>query len=1009
MNKKFSTLVAVLLAAGAWTTLEAKVVEVAAPQIGNAYVIGTDVVNGKIATLLKADGTATSEATDATAAEVWTLEAADESNFYLKNSKGEYLIFDTNKSSEGFVGYSTETTNAVKFKLDGNKLLVAEQVPSTGNSYFKVNDAFTLTAEGAKVDYNADPEATELAFALYTSEEAPAGMPGLDEVITNNGEVNKETLTADITVPAPFNIKAGEIYLSVTTDDNGNYVLVTKADDQVKELNASNSLAASWEWRNGYLVSTAASRADKPAYLTYDSESETYGVAYNRSDATNFATENAGIADVTVTVSATSLIADEDTYAQSYEGIIAEAGDLKLLTSTTGDYVIVKLGDNFLYADAATGSVEAKTSMGLTTANYKGYLWKVARSSAGANAYNYTFTSLAENGGKAIAWELNGTTTFVANTASLNGLTLTNNGMPVTDQATTGATKAIVALYEAPTIVFTADELNDILKPGFGMTVKIAENNNNAIEGVEVFGKTMYAVQAGIGGRAIQIVDELKDDKKTPADDANYLVLDKAGWDGISANSQLNGEFIWVSAKDLADADLNKNWHSTFEFRYSAGKPDTDVLETLYVPGVGASAYILSVNGINYLTTKKSISGTETWPYIKLAPQNIVDVKTLLGKYWNITFAEKTVSNPNEEYKLNGGVVAVVQREGATTPKADYVKASSVLLTSPEAQWGVVAVSGSTFTLQNRENPDVKIEGVTLRYDEATKLYTIYTNNTTNPELDGDVVKLASHTITGTVHMDGFMDAKPAELRNKVFHIGQYHYETGNSTAFWAENHQANRSHQLGVVTDEEAAVDWRLSIEMQKDRDGLETAKADTMYVITKLAALNNNGGIDNYKAADTLAILQYKFQNKGNLEYVIFNGATNQKYYQCQEDKSDETTALHFALKLKPDSTYNVVSVVEKEGKSADKLGAEKIYVANSQQWGSLKQMPTYGEDNNSLMQVIPVDRPEYRKVEMAWGDTIKLWRNENESEALYEQRNDKALSSLIRLTSIVGMQTV
>ena len=394
------------------------------------------------------------------------------------------------------------------------------------------------------------------------------------------------------------------------------------------------------------------------------------------------------------------------------------------------------------------------------------------------------------------------------------------------------------------------------------------------------------------------------------------------------------------------------------------------------------------------MTTKKSIYGTETWPYIKLAPQNIVDVKTLLGKYWNITFAEKTVSNPNEEYKLNGGVVAVVQREGATTPKADYVKASSVLLTSPEAQWGVVAVSGSTFTLQNRENPDVKIEGVTLRYDEATKLYTIYTNNTTNPELDGDVVKLASHTITGTVHMDGFMDAKPAELRNKVFHIGQYHYETGNSTAFWAENHQANRSHQLGVVTDEEAAVDWRLSIEMQKDRDGLETAKADTMYVITKLAALNNNGGIDNYKAADTLAILQYKFQNKGNLEYVIFNGAANQKYYQCQEDKSVEATALHFALKLKPDSTYNVVSVVEKEGKRADKLGAEKIYVANSQQWGSLKQMPTYGEDNNSLMQVIPVDRPEYRKVEMAWGDTIKLWRNENESEALYEQRNDKAI---------------
>ena len=997
MNKKFSTLVAVLLAAGAWTTLEAKVVEVATPAIGNSYLIGTDVDGnaGTVTNLVTGlTGIQTSAVPVTNANAAWLLEET-EGGFYLKNVQGEYVCAVNNVQNR--ITLSSEI-EGIKFAFDGNKIVVAEEVSTaiTKGMELSVSNTLSLVASGS---------GTELAFALY-GEDSFKGMPGLEDatvVFDANGAINKETLTTDAVIKAPLNIKVGDAYLVVKTDDNGNYVVEElTGDDAIKTLNADNSLAASWEWRNGYLVSTAALRVAEPkmVYLVYENGGyATVSIDMSSSStipekATNFASDKEGIEDAVISISKTSLPADEETGARSWSDIIADASDLKLLTSTTDDYVIVKLGDNFLYADEATGNVEVKFSMDLATDNYKGYLWDVNRSGAGENAYNYTFTSLAENGGKAIAWELNGTTTFVANTASLNGLTLTNNGMPVTDKVTTGVTKAIVALYEAPTIVFTADELNDILKPGFGMTVKIAANNDKAIEGVEVFGKTMYAVAVSGNPRAIQIVDELKDDKKTPADDANYLVLDKAGWDGISANSQLNGEFIWVSAKDLADADLNKNWHSTFEFRYSAGKPDTDVLETLYVPGVGASAYILSVNGINYLTTKKSISGTETWPYIKLAPQNIVDVKTLLGKYWNITFAEKTVSNPNEEYKLNGGVVAVVQREGATTPKADYVKASSVLLTSPEAQWGVVAVSGSTFTLQNRENPDVKIEGVTLRYDEATKLYTIYTNNTTNPELDGDVVKLASHTITGTVHMDGFMDAKPAELRNKVFHIGQYHYETGNSTAFWAENHQANRSHQLGVVTDEEAAVDWRLSIEMQKDRDGLETAKADTMYVITKLAALNNNGGIDNYKAADTLAILQYKFQNKGNLEYVIFNGAANQKYYQCQEDKSVEATALHFALKLKPDSTYNVVSVVEKEGKRADKLGAEKIYVANSQQWGSLKQMPTYGEDNNSLMQVIPVDRPEYRKVEMAWGDTIKLWRNENESEALYEQRNDKAI---------------
>ena len=648
-------------------------------------------------------------------------------------------------------------------------------------------------------------------------------------------------------------------------------------------------------------------------------------------------------------------------------------------------YYLLSGGGSFLKYDGET----LTTTQSTTDADA---LWKVSVTKYG-DLYRYVFTN---KNGKVLEVEgMDAGNSFIGAAYSKSGILLKNSdgealGWSSNAYAMTSTTseQKLFALYEAGDITFTADELNEILKPGFGMTIKIAENNDKEIEGVEVFGKTMYAVATS--SNAVKVVDKLNENG-TVAEDANYLVLDKEGWDGISANSQLNGEFIWVSAEDLADAELNKNWYDEFEFRYSAGKPDTDILETLYVPGVGASAYVLSVNGINYLTTKTNISGTETWPYIKLAPQNIVDVKTLLGKYWNITFAEKTVSNPNEEYKLNNGVVAVIQREGETAPKADYVKASSVLLTSPETQWAVVSVSGSTFTLQNRENPNVKIEGVTLRYDDATKLYTIYTSNS---NLDGDVVKLASHTITGTLHMDGFMTAKPAELRDKVFHIGQYHYETGNSTAFWAENHQANRSHQLGVVTDEETAVDWRLSIEMQKDRKGLETADADTMYVITKLAALNGNGGIDNYKAADTLAILQYKFQNKGNLEYVIFNDAANQKYYQCQEDKSDESTALHFALKLKPDSTYNVVSVVENKGKRADALGAEKIYVANSQQWGSLKQMPTYGEDNNSLMQVIPVDRPEYRKVEMAWGDTIKLWRNENESQVVYEKRDDKSV---------------
>ena len=46
MNKKFSTLVAVLLAAGAWNTLDAEVVKITSPKVGGSYLIGSSIVEG---------------------------------------------------------------------------------------------------------------------------------------------------------------------------------------------------------------------------------------------------------------------------------------------------------------------------------------------------------------------------------------------------------------------------------------------------------------------------------------------------------------------------------------------------------------------------------------------------------------------------------------------------------------------------------------------------------------------------------------------------------------------------------------------------------------------------------------------------------------------------------------------------------------------------------------------------------------------------------------------------
>ncbi len=1014
MNKKVLTLCASALLAGAWTTLDAKVVQVPTPQIGNAYVIGTSVVDGQVVSLFNVDGTVTSEATDATAENEWTLEPIqnEEDVFYLKNSAGNYLSIASAAGENDWIEYVNNTTNAVKFKLDadGKTIRVAETITNSGS--FQENCPLRINNGKISVYYShAGEEGTELVFALYTTDDVPAGMPGLDNVITNNingvDVVNQESLPANDNVAAPLNIQVDGAYLFIEPNGEG-YKLGAEASEEgaITTLTASNSLSASWEWQSGKLVSTRASRAAEPKtyYLAYSAQNGYYVIANASDEATNFL-NNGGLENATLSVSATSIQARSEIEVNE-GGIIVDGNNLTKLNSVSGDYVIVTLTDGtstYYLKDDGEGNVSAETSFDAD--NYDQFLWKVT-SNASANMNNYTFANLAS--GK--NWtNADGSYSTFLGAGDVSGLTLTINGQTVgiDENDNTLAygveTKAIVSFYEAPTIAFSADELNEGLNPGFGVTIKIAEKNDKAIEGVSVFGKTLYAVSVNGSKTNVYLVDELDEDGNI-AEDANYLVLDKEGWDGISANSQLNGEFIWVSAEDHDDATKNENWYDTFQFRYSAGKPDTDIVENLYVVNLSANAYVLSVNSINYLTTKNYISGTETWPYIKLAPQNVVDVTTLLGKYLTFSFAEKNVADEDEEYKLNG-VLSVANRGTDNANIADYVKASSVLANAPEVQWIVISgsTSSNTFTIQNRET-DEKVENIVLR-NNGDGTYTI---NGGGSIVDGDIVKMTTTNIVGTLHMDGYMVAKPAELRDKVFHIGQYHYETGNSTAFWAENHQANRSHQLGVVTDEDAAVDWRLSIEMQKEKVNnveVETTLADTIYVKTPVAVLQSDGSISATRT-DTLAILQYKFQNKGNLEYVIFNNNNNLEYYQCQEDYSWDVTrpegtlptgakaADHFALKLKADSTYNIVTIKENDGVRADALSDEKIYVANSQQWGSLKQMDLYGEDNNSLMQVLPVDRPEYRQIELVWGDTIKLWRNENESQVVYEKRDDKSV---------------
>ena len=610
---------------------------------------------------------------------------------------------------------------------------------------------------------------------------------------------------------------------------------------------------------------------------------------------------------------------------------------------------------------------------------------------------------------KVIETTINGVTTYsfenklypgklakVGQTSSFNVNAKYNKGVAlyVGDKALTNAFAAAVddkaiafGFYEATQTPYTVAELKKELVDGFNLSIALKEGDKTAIKGTEAFTGKLVPVGPSFDPDNLGADDE--DAYFKLMNGTKYVVLDTEDqWpNNIGDETKDRGaKFKLIDKKDLEVAKTkaaNLRYLSDFVITHSAGKLNSDEL-IVSVKDYGR----LFIAANEYLTTSNGKGDNETWAYASKGASNLVDVKALLGKFWNISFAtpKADVTTP-DEYKLNG-VLAVSRNAANTANVADYVAASSVLLSSPETQWAVVSVSDAGFTLQNRET-NVKVQDVKLRMTSTPNVYTVETVGGTEiagNNIASDFIKLTE--VKDITKYDGFMRTEPNTLRNQVFNIGQYHNETGNVTAYWAENH--GNSHKLGVVT--EGATDWKLYLDM---KSGDLKNEVDTVLVITKLAALQADGTIKDEAAPDTLAVLPYLVQNNSNLEYVLYKG-NKLNYYACDEHENVEASAQRFALKMKPNGTYNVVTIADQPGTYAKTtaLGASKVFVANSEQWGSLDNLNTYSKDNNSLMVVEEIDKPEYRKVAKEWGDIVKIYREEYPTEVLFEKRDAKSV---------------
>ena len=1019
MNKKFSTLVAVLLAAGAWTTLDAKVIEVTSPAAGGSYCVGTDadLTDGIYDLLLGVNGQGAATQTITSASPVWTLVGTSAAYSLQVTDAGVTKVFVASTSSGATLSLSDMSSIAggsaeVKFTLnaDGNLVVANKATDFSSNSDINVDDELKVNSS-AIATLVTTTNGSDFKFGIYASDVYDK-IPGFDLTVNDDGLLNFAA-TADNAAPsykAPvyFKTAAGK-YLAVEVKD-GAYVIKELA----KAPTAEEALSASWFWNNGKLYSVAAELADKTAMLS--NVAGEYAVV--TSAASTFAIANNALtgvvgADVMYASSALAMNQTVSSIGVSESQNIV-AGTLDLLNVPSG-YCVIALKDgntvNFLKAGATTTLVGSISASNMT--DYKNFLWSVSKQTINGKVA-YTFTSLAKDADdKAYVWTVGGEAQLMANAPySELGITLQNEaGNYIAVDGTTSGNPAVVGLYKSFALAHTRGELDNILDPGFDLTVKYEKDLDKTIENVDVFLQKMYPE----GATNATTVSLWNNDKLDQGKDAKKLVLDTKG----TVGSDVVGEFKWLTEKEIAKGATGQ-YLDDFQFQYAQGDPA--VITKLVVVGKG-NVSILFNEDKYYLTT--STKASAKLPYIKLGGANIYPVKSLLGKLWNISYADSRVNAKadDEEYKLNGILAVTYDKDGemfvwnkgtkdwdkkGITSVADYVASSTVAESAPEAQWMVTSadLDNNTFTLTNRENPSVQITGAQLRVRDNNKFEVYITPDagssnvsTSEKNLKGgnnDIVYVTESAKKD--NFQGYMQTTENTLRSNNYFLGQYHAIGGNHNAYFVENH--NNSHQIGAVADQSEADKWKLHFAMKANDDTDKYSDVDTVYVITSYATLNKDGNgwendIKKIKK-DTLAILPYTFQKVANREFVYFNDDTKFDFYACDpENKNNSvgnyTKATRFALKVKP-SGYNFVEITGTEGDAV--LSSNKVYLANSAENGSLEQMQTYAADNNSVMVVEPADASEYHKIAMAWGDTISLYREENNSQVLYEKRDAKSV---------------
>ena len=952
---------------------------------------------------------ATASYTAFESAKKWNVEPVGDS-VRLKTKEG-YLQYTV--AEDGTPALTVAETATSKFFLDGEK--ISSQYGASDHYALSLTDGVSLVKETADTEYNVNIYAditpnTDGSGTNYDEDGTVIGAPATNAVLY-------------------FNI--GKQYLTI---EKGAVVLV----DEIAEGQEQN---ASWIFEKqgdgntnaGYYKSVATgkylkvadealTKAATPTIFTLSEEKATIvEIAADNSVKVKNSPSGTGIA---LGTDAEGKLTTSVAAGGSITPVIAalkKSNEVVVPTVTVGDYVdganyvagnyyVLSIGgDKAIRYDADNKKCVLTTSPNNASAVD---LWKMVETKVG-DKYTYSFVSKSD---KDVFFTVGGENTFIGGVKSYKDagtIQLRTDGGKYVSVSATGelelaaTTDKAIVLCKAGVSPYSAGTLNALEGEGFSLTVDIKKDAKADIKGADMFAGKLTAVETGVGTSAgANTTYQLK------TADGKYIVLlqddaENPTW----GKGDLDGKHIYTRGYKFAtvnkSTDITAGKHlASFRISHAAGSDSKDlIVEVMNAGGSKAFGrlYIAEVNGEYMLTTTNGKEEKDVYPYVVAGSGNGVKIKALVegGRFVNISYVNTKKVTGDDGNLDRFGKVYTVGLDNNGTMEVGYAKlGTEVLASSPETQWAITGTDAAV-TFTNREQPTVSTGALKLYatstpdvYSVESKVYNVTDANGKNV-IFRDTIRLTY--VENAKKFDGFMFAKENQLRNLRYNLSAINkINEVTQQMYWSEN---TGTHKIGLDGNSENAGKWKLSFD-KKDLtvNGVTTKEAliDTALVISKVSIIKDDKVVT---VPDTLAILPYIFQNAENSEYVKFNDKSMEdgQFYICDKDKV-KANATRFALKIRPDSTYHFVTldmdntnsdntdVTDYANPFSDKLYGDRInnWLGNAANYSVAK--------GNDLMTVTPIDVPEYRQV--AFGDTIRIYREENDSQVMYEKRDASVL---------------